>query len=308
MTQHDHATNASPRFALIGAGGLGTALGLRLAACGYTVRAVVSRSGVSARRLAARVGAVATPLDDLPGDVEVVLCCVPDDALAPLVEALSRLPRDWAGTVVAHTSGTRSSEALAPLARRGALTLRFHPLQSFPPGSPPERFDGIYVGLEGRPAARAFGERLATGLGARPVTIPAGAGPRYHLAATLASNFLVTLMALAAEVLAGAGFDRPTARAMLQPLVEGTWRNLADRLPEEALTGPVARGDRETVRRHLQALHQDLPHLLPVYAALTGETVRVAVRSGRLNPEDARSLLDLLHAALDPPGDPLLDP
>ena len=86
----------------------------------------------------------------------------------------------------------------------------------------------------------------------------------------------------------------------MQPLVEGTLRNLARHLPEDVLTGPIARGDHRTVAAHLDALTDHLPHLIPVYAALGAEAVRVAVRSGKLAPDDAQQVLDTLHAALEP--------
>ncbi|RMF60535.1 MAG: DUF2520 domain-containing protein [Bacteroidetes bacterium] len=296
---------ATRRYALIGAGAVGTALGLRLAEAGLTVEVVVSRRPETAAALAGRLGARALPLEALPETVDAVLCCVPDDALAALAEALYLLPRPWTGTVVAHTSGVHGADVLAPLAARGALPLGFHPLQAFPPGSPPRAFEGIYIGLDGPPEAVAFGRTLARRLRAHPVEIPAGGRARYHLAAVLASNYLVTLMALAEEVLGSLGLDRGTSAAMLRPLFEGTWRNLSGHLPEDALTGPIVRGDRATVRRHLDTLAGDLPHLLPVYAALASETVRVAVRSGRLHPDDARALLDLLQEALDTPENPL---
>ena len=309
LTPEPHAVPEAARrhVAVIGAGAVGTALARRLAACGYPVDAVISRSETPARRLAERIGApvAATEVAALPDTVDLVCCCVPDDALPSLVEALYLLPRDWAGSTVAHTSGALTTGVLAPLAARGATTLGFHPLQAFTRASPPEAFSGVYVGLEGTPAALAFGQRLAADLGTRPVVVPAGARARYHLAAVLASNCLVTLMALVEEVLAAAGIDRRDGGALMRPLVEGTWRNLAAQPPEAALTGPIARGDEATVAAHLDALGGDLEHLLPVYAALATETVRVAVRGGKLDPDAAQRLLDRLHAALDARNDSL---
>jgi len=108
---------------------------------------------------------------------------------------------------------------------------------------------------------------------------------------------------MAGEVLASIGLSRPEAHAMLLPLVQGTLRNLEQLLPEEALTGPAVRGDLFPIVQHLEALQQHLPHLLPVYAALTTEMIRVGVRSGRLAPERATALLDRLQEALDTRSD-----
>lgn len=288
-----------PPVAVIGAGALGSVLALRLGGCGYPVVAVLGRSGTAS--LARRVGApVASPsLHDLPETARLVACCVPDDALPAVVDGLGPLRRDWSDTTVLHTSGALTTEVLAPLAARGATTLSFHPVQTFTRASTPDGFAGIPVGLEGTEAALAVGRRLAVDLGARPVVLPAAAKTRYHLAATVASNFLVTLMALAEEVLATIGLTRPEGAALLRPLVEGTLGNLAAQPPEDALTGPVARGDAQTLAAHLDALQRHLPHLLPAYVALATETVRVAVRGARLSPDTAQALLDVLHEALE---------
>jgi predicted short-subunit dehydrogenase-like oxidoreductase (DUF2520 family) len=261
----------------------------------------LSRTEEDARRLADRVEAPVASADlaALPSDVPLVLCCVPDDAIAPLADALATVVADWSGRTVAHTSGALTAKVLAPLAEGGAAVLSFHPLQAFHARSAPEAFQGIYIGLEGDADAVVLGRRLARDLGARPVTLTAEAKTRYHLAAAMASNYLVTLMALVSEVLASAGMSRQKSLALVGPLVEGTWRNLERHLPEDALTGPIARGDHRTVQDHLDALKGHLPHLIPVYAVLGAETVRLAIRGGALDAEGAQDVLDVLHAALD---------
>ena len=300
MTPEALTERLAESIAVVGAGAVGTALARRLAARGGSVRAVISRRVEAARRLAERVGApvASSSVADLPADVRMVFCCVPDDAVAEVAEQLYLLPRDWSGALVAHTSGALTSAVLVPLAARGAAALSFHPMQAFAADGAPEGFEGIYVGLEGSPLAVRAGAALAELLGARPLPLSPEEKLCCHLAAAIASNFTVTLQAMAAEVLATAGIDRPRAAELLRPLVEGTWRNLARRLPEDALTGPIARGDDATVRRHLDALARRLPHLTPAYAAMAVETVRLAVRGGRLSESQARQLLDTLDAAL----------
>ncbi len=128
--------------------------------------------------------------------------------------------------------------------------LSFHPLQSLTRADDASALEGAYIGLEGPPRGIAAGIELAVGLGMRYVVIPAEAKPRYHLAAAMASNFLVTLLGMVQEVLASLDIDRRDGLAMLEPLLRGTMDNLASRGPEEALTGPVVRGDVETLRSH----------------------------------------------------------
>lgn len=291
--------------ALVGAGAVGHALADALGAAGIPVTAVLSRSAHSAETLGRRTGAATASdrLADLPADARLVVLCVPDAAVAPVAAALGAQDHPWRTTVVAHTAGSLGADVLAPLAARGAAALAFHPVQTFARGAASgagaAAFQGIYVGLGGTPAALDAGRTLAAALGARTVVIPDDARARYHLATSIASNFFVVLLALVDEVLATTGVPREDAGLLVRPLVEGTWANLRAARPEEALTGPVARGDAGTVAAHVEALAGHLPHLLPVYGALAAEAVRVAVRGGQLGGEGADHVLDVLQRALD---------
>lgn len=284
----------------MGAGAVGHVLAHRLMDCGYAVTAVLSRHRGDAVALAEAVGASvgSEALEDLPFTVPLVLLCVPDDSITPVAQRLAALERPWDTMTVAHTSGVQTADALAPVAARGASTLSLHPMQTFTRDSPPAIFANIYVGLEGDTEAVARGTRFVEDLGAHAITIPAAAKPQYHLAGVLASNGLVALMGLVREVLASAGLHPDKTSALVGPLVERSWANLAVSSPEDVLTGPAARGDRGTVAEHLDALATHLPHLLPAYAALTNEMVRLAVRSGQLDETRAEPVLDTLHNAL----------
>ena len=298
----DAAFEETPPIAVVGAGAVGTALARRLAERGAPVRAILSRDGATAQALADRVGAaVASDRGSaLPDDVRLVLLCVPDDAITTVAETLAAVPHQWAHTIVGHTSGARTAEVLAPLARKGAPTLSFHPLQTFTPETPPEAFADVVIGIEGDPDAVSAGVALARGLGARPVTLTARGKALYHCAAALASNGLVALIAVVEELLAAADLDDEAGSAidLMGPLVEQTWDNLEASLPEHALTGPVARGDAATVKAHLEALQNDVPHLVPLYAALSTEMTRTAVRGGQLDGDTAETLLHLLQTSL----------
>lgn len=281
---------------------MGTALAHRLRGAGYPVAAVISRSARSAKQLAAAVDAdtASKALTALPRRVALLFLCVPDDQVRPVAQALAAHEHPWRRALVAHTSGVLPAAALHPLAEAGATTLSFHPLQAFAPATPPEAFDGIYVGLEGGTDALAAGEALAEALGARALPLSKASKTRYHLAASMASNFLVTLMALADDVLEEAASDSRgiDGADWLRPLVEGTLQNLGEAAPAAALTGPIARGDEDTVAAHLKALRARHPGLLPVYAALASETVRLAARTDRLAPATADRLLEQLSDAL----------
>ena len=289
--------DSRPSVTVIGAGAMGRVLSGRLHACGYPVLGVISRTRAHAEVLGRAVEAriYSDSLHDLPSATRLVVCCVPDDKLVEVGERLSHVAHPWNKTVVLHTCGAMPADALKPLGDEGACLLSFHPLQTVTARSDASALDGVYAGLEGSAPAVAAGVELATNLGMRYLVLSAEAKPRYHLAASVASNFLVTLQSIVQEILQSLGIDRATAQDVMAPLVRGTFDNLVASTAEDALTGPIARGDLETVRQHGLALRRHLPHLVPVYAALAMETVTLAVRSSRLAPEQAEKMLDLLN-------------
>ncbi len=294
---------ARPPVAVVGAGAMGRAMALRLVERNYPVRAVLSQNKRHAEELARAVGA-GVASDDfslLPDDVRLVVIAVKDSALADVAELLTGVAHTWRETVVVHTSGALSASELEPLAQEGAATVSFHPLQTVTSSSGADVLDAAYVGLEGDERAVAAGIELVVGLGMRYIVLSEEAKPRYHLAATMASNFFVTLMGMVQEVLVSLDINRDDGFAMMEPLLRGTLDNLAKASPEEALTGPVVRGDLETLRMHGQALRQHLPQLVPAYASLTVEAVRLAVRSGKLDPKRAEEVLSLMQRLVTTP-------
>jgi predicted short-subunit dehydrogenase-like oxidoreductase (DUF2520 family) len=299
MPDEADSTHTSP-VAIVGAGAVGTALARRLVMQGHPVQAVLSRSADAAQTLAERVGA-AVGSDDfaaLPSDVRLVLLCVPDDAIASVAERLAEVEHSWPDTIVGHTSGAHTADILSPLTERGAATLSFHPLQTFAPETPPEAFEDIFVGVEGDAEAVAAGKALAEVLGARPIALTAESKALYHCAAALASNGLVALMSVVEEVFSAAEVD-DSASDLVAPLVQQTWHNLQEAPPEGVITGPVARGDRATVETHLDALSDATPHLVPLYAALSTEMARTAVRGGQLDGASAEEVLRVLQKPLN---------
>jgi predicted short-subunit dehydrogenase-like oxidoreductase (DUF2520 family) len=200
-----------------------------------------------------------------------VLLCVPDDAIASVCEQLAVDPPPLVG----HVSGATTLDALASAATNGAEVFSIHPLQTFADGETP---------VEGTPAAIAgsgergldFARRLAETLGMRPFEVPEETRATYHAAASIASNLLVALQEAATDLLERAGVGE--ARELLTPLVLRTAANWAERGPN-ALTGPIARGDRETIERHRVAIAETAPELIPLYEALAERAEAVAVEA-----------------------------
>jgi predicted short-subunit dehydrogenase-like oxidoreductase (DUF2520 family) len=193
-------------------------------------------------------------LESLPRGA-VVFLTVPDDAVPGVAARLAAAGQDIPGTVAfVHTSGALELGALAPLRARHPVG-SFHPLRSFPEPGPPDRFRGIVIAVDASSALlRRALERLARDLGGRPRRVDDSQRALYHAAAVFASNYVVALLGEAAGLLEASGWTEAEAIQGLVPLAEGAVANVRKRGSTAALTGPVRRGDAETVRRHLVAL------------------------------------------------------
>jgi predicted short-subunit dehydrogenase-like oxidoreductase (DUF2520 family) len=208
-----------------------------------------------------------------------VLVTVRDAELEDVLRDLSAAPLST-GAVVLHASGSAEPPALERLRARGHPGGTFHPLLPLTdPTRAAEQLHRAWIGIDGDDGARAISRELAAAIGARVLEIPRGAKARYHAAAVFASNFPVVLLAVATRVLTSAGVDEETARGALAALLVSAAENASAMPPSAALTGPVARGDVETVRAHLAAL-ADVPEVLELYRALSGEALPIAERAG----------------------------
>jgi predicted short-subunit dehydrogenase-like oxidoreductase (DUF2520 family) len=192
-------------------------------------------------------------------DRALVLLCVPDRAISEVAREI--VPGPW----IAHVSGATPLHALDPHGRRFSL----HPLQSFSKALGPEQLDGAWGAVTGESdEARAVGRWLAETLGLRPFDLADDARAAYHAGAAMASNYVVTLRAAAGSLLEAAGAPPES----LDPLVRG----VVDTGFE--LTGPIARGDWETVERHLAVIRAERPELEELYRVLAEGTARIAGR------------------------------
>jgi predicted short-subunit dehydrogenase-like oxidoreductase (DUF2520 family) len=257
---------ARPDFALVGPGRLGLRLADRLVACGFECVAVRGRHPVRAQRRAPSAATWDTWDDPaewrLPA---VVFVCVPDHAIAEVGRLLA-CRHDLDGVSVLHTSGLLTADALDPVRRRGGTAASWHPLQSFPPADlRPTPWDGVACAVEGDPAAVEVGFEVATILGLRPWHIQPVDKPLYHAAAATAANLTYLLVASTRELFRGVGLPATDDPHPLAPLLATVVSAALSHPGLTGLTGPLARGDRETVARHLQILP---PPLADAYRAL----------------------------------------
>jgi predicted short-subunit dehydrogenase-like oxidoreductase (DUF2520 family) len=211
---------------------------------------------------------------DAVREADVVLLAVPDAAIESVAEELERDAAIESRHAVLHLSGLR---ALTALGSTAAALGSFHPLQTVSdPASAPERLRGAYAGIEGDERALAAGRGLAESLGMTAVAIPPATKPAYHAGATIAANYTVVLAAVAERVATSAGVTPEVARRPYLPLIRGAAANL-EIGPVAALTGPVRRGDAETVAAHLNALP---PGERELYLLLAREALRLAREAG----------------------------
>ena len=285
------------RFAIVGAGKVGSALAKLLSQAGYELIGVASRtlSSAGAAREMAGTGLATTAAAEVTRGAELTFLTVPDDAIEALCRRLAVEGAFAEGAVVAHCSGALASGVLSPARSCGAWIGSLHPMQSFATAEQAVRLlPGSSCCVEGDAEALPILRQAGRDLGTSVFTIEAESKPLYHAAACVASNYLVALQNAALKLSRAAGVGREDAVRALTPLVRGTVDNLESVGLPDCLTGPVARGDVETVRRHLKAIEERLPQLLDLYKVLGRETVEVALDKGSLQEEAAAQIRRLL--------------
>lgn len=294
---HRHSDSGEPPvIGIVGAGAVGTALGVALTRAGWPIAAVASRDAARRDRFhalvpAARAFAEATALLD---EVELIIIAVPDDAIAGLAESL----RLYAGQAMVHTSGALGAEVLAPAMAAGTQVGGFHPLVAF---ADLERavaaFRGATVAIEGDDDLAALLGSMAEALGAVPVRLAPGSKAAYHAAAVLAAGGFVALLDAIAELGRVAGLDEAGSLAIYGGLIEQTLGNAKSLGIRDALTGPIARGDVGTLRAHLAALRESAPAALDLYRAAAVRELELATQRGLLAPEVREEVRESLASA-----------
>jgi predicted short-subunit dehydrogenase-like oxidoreductase (DUF2520 family) len=210
-----------------------------------------------------------------------------------LVTGLAQTGAWRRGQLAAHTSGAHGIAVLEPAAAHGVLPLALHPVMTFA-GRPEDldRLVGATFGVTAPDEARPVAETLVVEMGGEPVWVPEHARALYHAALSIASNHLVTLVNDSLALLDQAGVTEPAR--LTAPLLSASLDN-ALRLRDAALTGPVARGDADTVATHVRTLHRDAPQLLPAYLAMARRTADRAEAAGQLSAQQAAAVRTALE-------------
>jgi predicted short-subunit dehydrogenase-like oxidoreductase (DUF2520 family) len=297
---HPHVTSEPgdpPVIGIVGAGAVGTALGVALTRGGWPVQAVASRDPARRERFrslveGARPFAEATALVE---EVELIIVAVPDDAIAEVAAGL----RMYSGQAMVHTSGLLEADVLQPAMAAGTQIGAFHPLVAF---ADLERavaaLHGATIAIEGDDQLAALLARMAEAVGGQAVRLAPGSKAAYHAAAVLAAGGFVALLDAIAELGRVAGLDEAGALAIYGPLIEQTLGNASTLGIRAALTGPMTRGDRGTLDAHLAALRRHAPDVVPLYVAAAEREIALAEARGALTPEAAESLRSSLASAV----------
>ncbi|RLV50462.1 DUF2520 domain-containing protein [Nocardioides mangrovicus] len=284
------------RIGVVGAGRVGAVLAAALRVRGHEIVAAAGESTASRDRMAALLpGVPRRKPTAVARACDLLLLTVPDDMLGNVVTTLADAGALRPGQVVVHTSGRHGLAVLEPARRVGALVAAMHPAMTFT-GTEVDlpRLAGCVFGLTAERPARELAESLVADLGGVPMLVPEDKRALYHAGLAHGANHLVTLVAEAMEILGAAGADDPAAT--LRPLLTAALDNALDS-GDAALTGPIVRGDVQTVAAHLEHLATYAPATLPSYVALARATADRAVVDGRLLPIRRASLMALLDRA-----------
>lgn len=261
--------SAKPGIAIVGAGNLANALAVSLRNTGYKIDQVIVRSrGMSLRKaekLAQETGARASVIPTVELQASVVWFCVPDGEIARATRAFVGF-KGWKGRIALHSSGALTSDELGFLRHHGARVASVHPLMTFVRGSRPS-LAGVPFAIEGDSAAVGVARHIVAGLGGRAYAIRKSEKAAYHAWGTFASPLFTALLATTERVAGLAGVGRKAARQRMIPILLQTLANYASLDAAGAFSGPIVRGDVDTVKRHLLVLRRE-PAAREVYLAL----------------------------------------
>lgn len=283
--------NAKPSVTIIGTGALGSTLQIFFRENGYLLRSAWNSQGgyIYSEGSEELQKTNSVPIkDDEIGDL--IFITTPDDIINKIAQSLSEQPISWGEKTVVHCSGNITSDELSALSDKGAKVVSMHPLQTFKEGDGSNRLEYITISLQGDQEAQEQLKPLIKEMGANSILLDKKQKRYLHIAAVMASNYSVALMYsvenLLKDVELNEGFDA------LETLMHQTVTNIFEKGPANALTGPISRGDSESVQTHLSELKGRDQEI--VYKFLGLEALRIAENSGNLTKSDVERLKKIL--------------
>lgn len=283
------------KFAVIGTGMVGTAIGFLLKKAGYKVISVCDKSPTALKRAASYTGGkpFLNPQDAIQ-EADCILITTPDDLIASACGDVALSP-SLKGKFVFHMSGAGGLDLLETARKAGASVASIHPLQSFSSiDQAIKNIPGSYFGVTADKKALKPAKNIVRNLRGIPIVISPDQKPLYHAAACFASNYLVSLMNVVESIYQSIGISEKDAKKAYLPLVYGSLKNIEKSGSVSALTGPIARGDSGTIKKHLSAFDKNLRQYSSLYSSLGLMTVKVARKKGTLNAGQAKKIHALL--------------
>ncbi|MFN8529892.1 MAG: DUF2520 domain-containing protein [Anaerolineae bacterium] len=280
-------TEGRPSLGIIGPGKVGETFARLFYKHGWQITAISGRDRERAARLAADLGAAVLSTVEVVYRADLTLITVAEDAIMPVAELIAQTADDLHGKAIVHASGAHSAESLRALSEKGAMVGSLHPAY------PIADVQRAMIGLHGAafaveaadPRLRGWLMEMVAAVEGRFLLIPVGEKALYHAALCIASNYTVTLYALAERLLFGLGADQAAVAAALNVLLAGTVDNLRTRGIPDALTGPLVRADIGTLKAHLTTLERFDPETAYLYKALARGTFPLLQQRG--TPMDA---------------------
>lgn len=292
------------KIGMVGAGVVGTAVGVILRQKGYEVTGAYDINPESTETWEKMTETKSyTALPEIAREADVIFVTTNDGAIAEVVQELVERQAVRAGQIFIHMSGALTSDVMGEAREKGAVLLSLHPLQSFASvdqaiGNLP----GSVFSIEGDEEGKELAVELVTALGGEYFFITKEAKPLYHAGACVVSNYLVTLIDFGTKFLESTGMPRQTAQKALMPLIQGTINNIERIGIPRALTGPIARGDMTTVLKHLNCLESMAPDLLKLYSHLGYYTAEVAGCKGTIDSQKVEEFKRLFAGCINKSG------
>ncbi len=287
------------KIGIIGAGRLGCSLALALKSKGYEIKGVCSKSLESQKFLCNLLEIqYANDLEKTVRNSDIIFITVPDSQVRIVADLISKEvdTTDIGGRCFLHMSGALTSEELYPTRQHGGNTGSLHPIQTIADKeSSWKSLEGIFFGFEGCNETKHAAQDIVNSLKGQMLIIEKEDKPLYHAAACILSNYMVTLSYTAGTLLQNIGIDLRTGIKAFIPLMENTLNNIKAYGSQNALTGPISRGDYKVVEEHLRSLSDKQPDAVYLYKALGLATTEVALNKGSIDRNAAENIKRLLE-------------
>lgn len=273
---------ADLRIGIIGVGAVGATLAKALNRNKNAVVSLIDLDYQYIQALAKQLGIkrYSNRISDLPSDLDLVIISVPDENISDVAEHLNSISTERHFKCCLHTSGFYDKTVLSSLSAKKISVGSLHPLQSFPSRDSETDLKGVYFAVEGDEEAIKRARELVSILGGESRELPEGAKKLYHAAAVISGNFIPVLQQTALDILSEAAISEADGLKMLKLLATTSLNNCFNFNPANSLTGPIARGDLNTVRDHLEVLKMYTPDLLGLYIEISKHALDLAHKKG----------------------------